>query len=136
MTYAVSAALQSAVYSALSNDAALALLVGGEIYDALPTGTLPETYVSLGREEVRDASDQSGDGAVHRFEVSVVTTQPGFAQAKEVAGAVSDVLHNADLTLARGRLVFLQFDRAEARRIDRRATREIVMRFRARVDDA
>lgn len=135
MTYALSAALQSAVYAALSEDLALSALVGNDIYDAVPTGKLPDTYVSLGREEVRDASDQTGAGALHRFDVSVITSQPGFAHAKEVAAAVSDALHNADLSLSRGRLVFLRFERAEARRIDRRANREILLRFRARVDD-
>lgn len=135
MTYALSASLQAAVYNVLTQDQALTALVGGDIYDALPTGSLPDTYVSLGREDVRDASDQSGSGALHRFEVSVITSQPGFARAKEVAAAVSDALHDADLVLTRGRLVFLRFDRAEARRIDRRATREIQLRFRARVDD-
>ena len=34
----VAAALQEAVYQRLSGDAALAALVGGAIYDALPPG--------------------------------------------------------------------------------------------------
>jgi len=135
MTYAIAAPLQAAVYAALTQDTTLAGLVGDDIYDALPTGSLPDTYVSLGREDVRDASDQGVNGAIHRFEVSVITSQPGFARAKAVAAAVSDALHDADLALTRGRLVFLRFERAEARRIDRRAIREILLRFRARVDD-
>jgi hypothetical protein len=70
------------------------------------------------------------------LEISVITSLPGFSGAKKVAAAVSDILHGADLTLARGRLVFLRFERAEARRIDSNSTREILLRFRARVDDA
>lgn len=136
MSYAMSAALQSAIFSALVSDSTLTDLVGDNIYDAVPTGVLPETFVSLGREKVRDASDQSRDGALHRLEISVITSLPGFAGAKKVAAAVSDVLHGADLILARGRLVFLRFERAEARRIDSNSTREILLRFRARVDDA
>lgn len=136
MSYAMSAALQSAIFTALASDTVLAELVGDGIYDALPTGALPEIFVSLGREKVRDASDQSGNGALHNLEISVITSLPGFAGAKRVAAAVSDALHGADLTLARGRLVFLRFERAEARRTDANSTREILLRFRARVDDA
>ena len=56
----MSGALQAAVYEALSNDTALAALVGSDIYDAVPTGTVPETWVGLGRERALDASDQTG----------------------------------------------------------------------------
>lgn len=135
MSYAVAGALQAAIYGALLSDATLGTLIGANVYDAVPSGDLPVTYVSLGREQVRDASDQSGDGALHTFEISVITSHAGFAGAKAVATAVSDVLHDADLSLTRGRLVYLRFQRAEARRIDKNAGREIRMRFRARVED-
>ncbi len=135
MSFALSGPLQAAVYAALSGDAALAALVGDAVYDAVPSGALPEIHVRLGSETVRDASDQSGAGAVHRFIVSVITTSPGFASAKAVAGAVSDVLHDAHLTLSRGRLVSLQFENAKARRIDAAAARQIDLRFQARVQD-
>ena len=135
MSYAMSGALQTAIYDALTQDAALSSLVGTHIYDAVPTGTLPPTYISLGLERVRDASDGTGSGALHQVDISVLTTQPGFASAKAVAAAISDALHGADLGLARGQLVYLRFERAEARRIDANAGREIRLRFRARVDD-
>ncbi len=135
MSYAVSGALQAAVFAALSADAALAAIVGSAIYDAVPAGIVPSLYVRLGTETVRDASDASGAGATHFLTVSVITTSPGFATAKAAAGAVSDVLQDADLTLARGRLVSLRFERAVARRIDAASARQIDLRFRARVQD-
>ncbi len=135
MSYAVSAALQAAVFAALTADTALAAEVGSAIYDAVPAGSLPEIYVQLGTETVRDASDGSGAGAAHTLSVSVITTNPGFASAKRAAAAISDALHGADLTLARGRLVSLGFDRATARRIDAASARQIDLRFRARVQD-
>ena len=92
MSFALSGPLQAAVYGALSADAALAALVGSDIYDAVPSGSVPAIYVRLGSEAVRDASDVSGAGAVHQFTVSVITTNPGFASAKAVAGAVSDAV--------------------------------------------
>ncbi|MEP3441572.1 MAG: DUF3168 domain-containing protein [Sulfitobacter sp.] len=135
MTYAISGALQTAVFEALSADAVLSGLVGTAIYDAVPVGSLPQLYIRLGSETVRDASDISGDGAEHVLTVSVITTNPGFSGAKAVAAAVSDALHNAPLTLSRGRLVSLRFDRAAAQRIDGVTGRQIDLRFRARVQD-
>ncbi|AXI47041.1 DUF3168 domain-containing protein [Sulfitobacter sp. SK012] len=135
MSYAMASALQTAVFGALASDVALAGLVGTAIYDAVPSGALPEIYVRLGSETVTDASDATGAGAVHRFTVSVITANPGFASAKLAAAAVSDVLHNADLALNRGRLVSLRFDRATASRIDTASARQIDLRFRARVQD-
>ncbi|WP_299414670.1 DUF3168 domain-containing protein [uncultured Sulfitobacter sp.] len=135
MSYAVSGALQAAIYEALLADAALVALVGNSIYDAVPAGNVPELYVRLGTETVRGASDISGAGAAHFLTVSVITTNPGFASAKAAATAVSDALHDAPLELARGRLVSLRFERAAAKRVDAGSGRQIDLRFRARVQD-
>lgn len=135
MTYAVSGALQRAVYAAMQADATLTARVGGNIFDKVPSGGLPALYVALGAERVRDAGDGTGAGAWHEFEVSVVTENAGFLSAKEAAGAICDVLHGADLTLARGRLVGLWFSRANAAR-ETDGRRRINLIFRARVEDA
>lgn len=135
MTYAVSSALQGAVFQALQADTALLGLVGPAVFDALPEGHLPELYVVLGREDVRDASSKTGGGAVHRFVVTVVADTGGFRRAKEAAGAVSDALVDAALTLERGRLVSLRFLRAAARRSRAGATRRIDLTFQAIVED-
>lgn len=136
MSYGVSAALQAAVFQQLSADAQVSVLSAGAIYDAVPAGTLPQTYVTLGPEEVREASDRSGAGAVHRFTVSVMAEVAGFGTAKTLAGAVCDALEGAALTLDRGRLVGLWFERASARRRGTGgAVRQIDLKFRARVED-
>jgi hypothetical protein len=135
MSYAVSSALQAAVFQKLSNDPALAALVGGSIYDALPNGPLPDTYVLLGEEQARDASDGTGAGAWHRFTVAVISDEAGFHTAKAVAAAVNDALNDAPLALARGHLVALNFFRARARREGTGDTRRVDIVFRARVDD-
>lgn len=134
MSYAVSAALQAAVYARLQGDAALGALVGTDIYDALPQGSLPAIYVALGPETARDASDAGGTGAWHRFVVSVVTSKSGFQTAKDAAAAISDALHRADLALGRGHLVGLWFEKAKAAR-EARGLRRIDLTFRARVED-
>ncbi|MGB1235074.1 MAG: DUF3168 domain-containing protein [Planktomarina sp.] len=135
MTYAISAALQAAVYQCLINDAVVTALVGADIYDALPSGAVPNTYVSLGPEEVADASDKTGYGARHNFTISVVTDTSGFQSAKDVGGAICDALLDTDLTLTRGTLVGLWFDKAKAARTDNGTSRRIDLTFRARVQD-
>ncbi len=136
MSYAMAAPLQEAVYQHLTGDAGLNALIGGAIYDALPAGPVPETYVSIGPEEVRDRSDASGAGALHRFTVSVVSEAEGFAGAKTIAAAIGDALLNGTLVLSRGRVVGLWFERASARRTGRAGqVRRIDLRFRARVED-
>jgi len=135
MSYGVGAALQAAVYQRLAGDGALDALVSGAIHDSIPPGTVTGTYVSLGPEDVRDASDQVGRGALHEFTVSVVTDQAGFQQAKAVAAAVSDALTGANLPLSRGRLVGLWFLSARARRVEKADVRRIDLIFRARVED-
>jgi len=134
MSYASAAALQAAVYQHLAGDAAVQALVGGAIYDAVPPGPLPPLYVSLGPEDARDRSDQTGRGAEHDFTVSVVSDAAGFQTAKAVTEALCDALIGAELVLGRGRLVDLWFLRARARRVGAADRRRIDLWFRARVD--
>ena len=135
MSYGNSAALQSAIYQRLTADPVLGGLVGSAIYDSVPAGSVPATYVSLGPEDVRDRSDATGGGALYVVTISVVTDAAGFQAAKDVAAAISDALIDADLALSRGTLVYIRFDRATARRVGTGETRRIDLRFRARVDD-
>ncbi|OWY04793.1 hypothetical protein B6V75_01200 [Thioclava sp. F1Mire-8] len=134
MSYAIGAALQEAVYARLQNDAVVTALVGAAVYDAAPAGTTSGTYVSLGPENARDASDMTGDGAVHDFTVSVVSDEAGFHAAKEIGAAISDALLEGPLSLTRGRVVGLWFLKARARRVDKGASRRLDLTFRARVE--
>lgn len=134
MTYAMGDSLQMAIYSRLSGDPAMDTLLGGAIYDAVPQSA-PDLFVALGPERVRDASDKSGAGALHEMMISVVTTGDGYLAAKEAAALVSDTLLSGALTLTRGRVVYLRFLRARARRDRTEGTRRIDMTFRARLDD-
>ena len=134
MSYAIGASLQAAVYQRLRGSSALDALVGDAIYDAAPSGAVTGIYVSIGPEDVVDASDMTGDGAVHDFVVSVVTDAAGFQTAKDVAAVISDALVDATLVLARGKLIGLRFVKAKARRVDTASTRRIDITFRARVE--
>ena len=132
----MTAALQAAVYARLAGDAAVGAAVGTAVYDAVPPGPQPPpTYVAIGPEEARDRSDKTGRAALHRFSISVISEAGGFHAAKAVAGAVEAALVTTPLTLSRGRVVALDFERAEARREPNGKRRRVDMRFRAMVDD-
>ena len=136
MSYAIAAALQAAVYARLAGDDSVQALAGGAIYDALPPGTPPGTFVVVGPEEAVDRSDASGAGAEHRLRVSVVSAASGFQRAKELAAAVSDALLGTPLgPLSRGRVVGLWFQRAVAARMRQGGARRIDLFFRVRVED-
>lgn len=135
MSYGVAAALQEAVFQRLNTDSLVSSLVGGAIYDALPSGALPSVYLTLGPEDARERGDSSAGGAWHSFVVSVVSDGAGFLMAKQIAGAVSDSLVNADLALSRGQLTGIHFLRARARRQTGGSLRRIDLTFRAHVDD-
>lgn len=135
MSYAMSAALQGAVFQQLIADPVVSGLVGAHVFDAVPMGNVPETYVSLGPELVRDRSDMTGAGAEHEFTVTVYSTEAGFERSKTIAAAICDALVDAGLTLTRGRLVALNFFKAQAVRDRKGAGRRIDLKFRARVED-
>lgn len=134
MTYALSQGLQQALYSHLQADALVTGLVGSGVFDTMPTGSLPHIYAVLGSEEVLDRSDSTGGGAKHRFLVRVFTSAAGFSAAKELAGAISDAIVDAPLTLSRGRVVGIWFERATAERL-KDGGRSISLRFVARLED-
>ena len=135
MTYALAPKLQKAVYQALVADTALKARIGDAIYDAVPAGQTPSTYISLGPEDVRDWSDKSAFGARHDFTISVVTEAAGFQFAKSIAADVADALADASLPLERGTLVSLTFRRGRAVRLEDGAIRRIDLSFRALVAD-
>lgn len=131
MSYAAAAALQSAVFQRLTGWPELA---GVQVVDAVPAGGASGTFVLLGPEKVRDASDRSGDGAEHRLVVSVISDATGFLAAKSVAVAVSGALAGAEMALSVGHLVGIEFQKAVARRLEDGEVRRIDLTFRARVD--
>ena len=131
MSYQAAAALQTAIFGALTAAPALA---GVSVVDAMPPGTSPGTFVLIGPEVAVDQSDGTGAGAEHRFAVSVISDASGFMTAKTVAAAVSQVLLAGGMTLGTGHLVSVNFQRAVAQRLDEGATRRIDLTFRARVD--
>jgi hypothetical protein len=135
MSYAPASALQAAVYQRLRGDTAISAAVGAAIYDQVPAGTLPGTYVTLGPETAQTRRDSSGQSTRHDFTISVHTDAGGFQGIKSLAGAITEALQDAPLDLAQGRITALEFRRARARRLGNGALRQIDLWFRAQVEN-
>lgn len=138
MTYALSLALQKAVYDHLSAHATLTGLVGSDIYDApmpLDPEIEPPDYVTLGAEQAKDRSSKTSDGGLHDLKVTVHSNAHGFSRSKEIASAICDALLDASLTLERGRMIYLRFLKAKADAAGAPARRTIELTFRAFVED-
>lgn len=135
MSYMHSASLQKALYSALTSSSELNGLISGHVFDAMPSGTLPDLFVSLGAETVQDISDKTAMASLHDVTISVITTYSGFLEAKIVASAIGKVLLSHGIELDQAHLTYLNFQRANARRDTDSQTRRIDMVFRARIDN-
>lgn len=129
MSYAMAGAVQAAVHAALSGHP---MLAGVSVHDALPPGGVGGTYLLIGAEEVRDASDATGAGAEHRVEVSVRSDAAGFLAAKMAAAEVCVALEV--MSLPTGRVVAVRFQKAKAARSEDGAERRVDLTFRVRVE--
>ncbi|MEN9408715.1 MAG: hypothetical protein RL216_689 [Pseudomonadota bacterium] len=130
MSYGLAGAVQAAVHAAL---VAHPDLSGVAVMDAVPPGGAAGTFVLIGAEEVRDASDISGAGAEHRVEVSVRSDAAGFLAAKGVAAAVCDAMEGVAVA-APARVVDVGFLKAKAVRSEDGAERRVDLTFRVRVE--
>ena len=130
MSYALAGAVQAAVQGVLVAHPDLA---GVAVLDAVPPGAAVGTFVLIGAEEVRDASDATGAGAEHRVEVSVRSDAAGFATAKSVAAGVCDAMEGLALP-APARVVGAWFQKAKAVRSEDGAERRVDLTFRVRVE--
>lgn len=135
MTYATSEALQAAIYIELTGSSEITAAVGGNIFDALPSGALPSLYIALGEEKTRDHSTKTTSGALHDIDVNIHGDVAGFQTVKALAALVCDALIDADLVLSRGVLTRLHFKFARARKGVSPDQRVINLTFRACVMD-
>ena len=133
MSSLLSDVLQTAIYARLSTDPDLAVIVSTHVYDAMPAGPVPDLYVLIGDESVKDASDATGAGTVHDLIVSVMSTADSFLTLKEAAAAIWSALDAAPLILSRGRVVGLWFRASSAKRSSS-GQRKIDLKFRARLE--
>ena len=131
-----SSALQTAIYTVLTNDAVVTNILGSAIYDAIPTGALPALFAHLGEDVVLDRSDKTHFLRYHDVTITVVTSDPGFLSAKNAASAICNALASTPVVVDTANLIRLQFRTARALRDENGSARKILLNFRAAIDES
>tara|TARA_R110001592_G_scaffold153992_1_gene382849 strand:- start:3286 stop:3693 length:408 start_codon:yes stop_codon:yes gene_type:complete len=123
-------ALQSAIYSTLSNDNNLTQVLGAGVYDEVTEGaTYP--FVSLGEETAVDYSTKDLVGGETTVNIHIWSQYKGSKETKNIMDKIHDLLHDSNLTVSGFNLINLRFEYSDIMRDPDGVTRHGVMRFRA-----
>lgn len=129
-------ALQRAIHTALTGDAALTQLLGdGRVYDHVPRHVDPP-YITFGQSTERDWSTGSDEGHEHILTLRVWSDGRGRKEIQAVVARVRTLLHDQPLTLTGHRLINLRHDFTEVRRSGDGETLRGLVRFRAVTEPA
>jgi hypothetical protein len=136
----VSLELQGAITQALKGNAALTALIAGRVYDRVPRNSTGQVtavfpYVSYGPEQDIPEQADCMDASDIFLQIDIWSRGVGRPEAKQIARAVKDVLHDADLSLTDNALVSLSY---EGRRVlvdSDGLTTQIAMTFQAVVEE-
>ncbi|MDB5733342.1 MAG: hypothetical protein JWQ03_3237 [Variovorax sp.] len=101
-----SLALQGAVVAALKAATPVSALVGARVYDSVPASS-PFPYISLGDGTMTLDEGQDYEGENVAFTVHAWSRATGFPEAKNLAWAIKQTLHGAELTVLGYHLVII-----------------------------
>lgn len=124
-------ALQKALFSKLTADAAVTAALGGpRIYDDVPNRT-EFPYLTFGQTTERDWSTGTEPGHEHVVTLHVWSRARGRKETDDVMAAAQAALHDAALTMTDHRLINLRHEFSDARREPDGETYHGVARYRA-----
>lgn len=132
--------LQKAIVQLLKNDPVLSGLVGERVYDRVPrdpttrkvTAAFP--YVSLGEDQEIPENATCIRASDFVLPIDVWSREPGYREAKHIARAIEDALHEVDLDLTDNAQVYFEFDGRRTFRDPDGVTSQVAMTFRAGID--
>ena len=123
-------ALQSSIYSTLSNDNNLTQVLGAGVYDEVTEGaTYP--FVALGEETAVDYSTKDLVGGETTVNIHIWSQYKGSKETKNIMDKIHDLLHDSNLTVSGFNLINLRFEYSDIMRDPDGVTRHGVMRFQA-----
>jgi hypothetical protein len=102
-----SLSLQKAVVAILKADATMAAIVGGRIYDGVPTDAVMP-YVSLGLFQMIPDSGDCLNGGEAIIQLDGWALGPATVQAKQLGAAIAYALDQSELTLEGQHFVSMQ----------------------------
>ena len=103
-------AVQQAVHTALTGDAALiALVPAARITDHVPQDSA-FPYISIGESSAGEWDSKDSDGMEQTLTVHAWSQYRGLKEVKQIMGAIVDALDKAALTVTGHDLVLLRFE--------------------------
>lgn len=126
----ISNALQSAIYSALTNDATLSAAIDG-VYDFVPDNQNAFPFITIGDITLneRDTDDTNGYSAV--FVVHTWSRSEGKKQAADIQNLVYGLLHKTSPALSTGAVLLMVQESQEVMRDPDGRTFHGIQNFRA-----
>lgn len=126
--------LQKAIFSALSQDAALTALTGGpRVFDRVPAST-PFPYVTFGRTSLYDWSTGTESGVEQLFTLHVWSKAQGKAETLAILERIAALLDDQPLPIDGAALVSIRLEFSEVRYDEDLAVHHGLARFRALVE--
>lgn len=130
-------ALQTAMFTHLRADAALAAALGGpRIYDAPPhaqSGEGPPPFITIGDESITAWDTKTEDGTAHDLTFTIWSALRGFSQVKAIQSALADALETVP-SLPDARIADLRFVSSETSRERRSRLRRADCVYRVLVE--
>ena len=103
-------AVQQAVHTALTGDAALiALVPAARITDHVPQDSA-FPYISIGESSAGEWDSKDSDGMEQTLTINAWSQYRGLKEVKQIMGAIVDALDKAALTVTGHDLVLLRFE--------------------------
>lgn len=139
MTHDASHELQVAITSALRSNPAIIALVGARVYDRVPMANgkivAEFPYISFGPTQEIPEDFDCIDASELFIQIDAWSRDPGFAEGRKIAKAIKAGLHEQSLALADNALVYFEFEGRRDIRAPDGLTTQIVMTFRAGVEN-
>ena len=144
----IATAVQTAVFNALNGSTELTGLLASHnrfsrsaIYDRMPqpadsgnNGLFP--MLTIGEDNPLDWSTDTASGADVAVNIHIWSRNPGWSEAKEIAGAVYKALHRQELTVPDHELIDCHFESEEMIRDPDGITLHIAAQYRMTIDEA
>ncbi|MBD9372112.1 DUF3168 domain-containing protein [Rhizobium sp. ARZ01] len=111
----VAVELQKMVFAALKADASVSSLIGGRVYDRIPTGTngkVTATFPHVGFGPYDFVSDDADciTAGEHTLQIDIWSRAVGRGEAKQITDAVRRALHGYEADMGVYRLVEMRTD--------------------------
>jgi Protein of unknown function (DUF3168) len=126
--------LQKALVAKLKSDPAVASIINGRIYDAVPAGAT-KPYVSLGPFQVLPEDADCSEGGEVFVTLDGWAAGPDTVGVKRLGAAIAKALHFAEMTLDEGqRLVILSLEQLQYLRDPDNITAHAIVTLRAQTE--